>query len=96
VVAHAVGPQINEMYDAYERGDVAEAARINQRLAPVYVGMMTRTQGVITTKAVLAMLGQPGGQVRPPLVDADDALRTQLRSDLAAAGVSLGVTEVLA
>lgn len=90
VVAHAVGKRINAMYDAFDRGDVAAAARINQELSPVYTGLMTRTQGVITTKAVLGMLGQPGGPVRAPLVDADDELRQLLVADLAAAGVTVG------
>ncbi|WP_213451005.1 4-hydroxy-tetrahydrodipicolinate synthase [Rhizomonospora bruguierae] len=92
VVAHVVGPRINEMYDALERGDAAGAARLNQRLAPVYTGLMTRTQGVISTKAALAMLGRPSGPVRPPLIDADDDLRGLLAEDLAAAGVHLGAT----
>jgi 4-hydroxy-tetrahydrodipicolinate synthase len=92
VVAHAVGRLINEMYDAFFAGDVARAAEVNQRLVPVYAGMMTRSQGVITTKAVLAMAGLPGGPVRSPLVDADDELRALLASDLAAAGVELPAT----
>jgi 4-hydroxy-tetrahydrodipicolinate synthase len=92
VVAHAVGRLINEMYDAFFAGDVARAAEVNQRLVPVYAGMMTRSQGVITTKAVLAMAGLPGGPVRSPLVDADDELRELLASDLAAAGVELPAT----
>jgi 4-hydroxy-tetrahydrodipicolinate synthase len=87
VVAHAVGRQINQMYDAFFAGDVARAAEINRRLVPVYAGLMTRSQGVITTKSVLAMAGLPAGPVRPPLVDADDALRALLADDLAAAGV---------
>ncbi len=89
VVAHAVGREINDMYDAFDAGDTTRAAKINQRLAPVYVGMMTRTQGVITSKAVLGMRGLPGGPVRLPLVDADDALRDTLRADFAAAGITL-------
>ena len=36
---------------------------------PVYTGM-TRTQGIITVKAALGMLGLPGGPVRLPLADA--------------------------
>jgi 4-hydroxy-tetrahydrodipicolinate synthase len=89
VVAHAVGRQINEMYAAFFAGDVGRAAEINRRLVPVYAGMMTRSQGVITTKAVLSMAGQPAGPVRSPLVDADDDLRALLAADLAAAGIEL-------
>ena len=49
---------------------------------------MFRTQGVITTKAALALLGLPGGPVRLPLVDSTEAEIAQLRHDLAAGGVS--------
>jgi 4-hydroxy-tetrahydrodipicolinate synthase len=87
VVAHAVGREINQMYDAFFAGDVARAAEINRRLVPVYAGMMTRSQGVITTKAVLSMAGLPAGPVRSPLIDADDELRELLAADLAAAGI---------
>lgn len=90
VVGHAASRQINAAYDAFDRGDVAEAARLNQALSPVYAGMMTRAQGVITAKAVLTMLGRPAGPVRPPLVDADDELRALLVADLAAAGITVG------
>ena len=55
----------------------------------VYTGIMTRTQGVITTKAALSLLGLPGGPVRGPLVDATPAEIEQLRADLVAGGVKI-------
>ena len=76
------------MIDAYRAGDVATALAIHRELQPVYTGM-TRTQGVITTKAALGLLGLPGGPVRPPLVDATPAQIEQLRADLVAGGVKL-------
>jgi 4-hydroxy-tetrahydrodipicolinate synthase len=48
---------------------------------------MFRTQGVILTKAALAMQGLPAGPVRLPLVDATEEQHDQLRVDLAAGGV---------
>jgi 4-hydroxy-tetrahydrodipicolinate synthase len=74
------------MYDAYETGDVATARALHHRLVPAYVGFF-RTQGVITTKAALAMLGLPAGLVRAPLVDATTDEKARLRADLAAAGL---------
>jgi 4-hydroxy-tetrahydrodipicolinate synthase len=88
VHGHIVGDRLHEMIDAYEAGDVSTALVIHRDLLPVYTGM-TRTQGVITTKAALAMLGLPGGPVRPPLADATQAEIDQLRADLTAGGVKL-------
>ena len=88
VHAHIVGDRLHEMIDAYFAGDVAAALRLHRELLPVYTGM-TRTQGVITTKAALAMLGLPGGPVRLPLADATEAEIEQLRTDLVAGGVKL-------
>ncbi|SJZ54505.1 dihydrodipicolinate synthase [Marinactinospora thermotolerans DSM 45154] len=86
VVGHIVGNDLHEMIDAYHSGDVSRALAIHRRLTPVYTGIF-RTQGVITTKAVLNMFGLPGGAVRTPLADASPELQTLLREDLAAAGV---------
>ncbi len=88
VHGHIVGDRLHKMIDAYEAGDVRAALVIHRDLLPVYTGM-TRTQGVITTKAALAMLGLPGGPVRPPLADATPAEIEQLRADLTAGGVKL-------
>jgi 4-hydroxy-tetrahydrodipicolinate synthase len=88
VHGHLVGDRLHEMIDAYLGGDVAGALSIHRELQPVYTGM-TRTQGVITTKAALAMLGLPGGPVRPPMVDATAAEIERLRADLLAGGVKL-------
>jgi 4-hydroxy-tetrahydrodipicolinate synthase len=86
VVGHIVGSDLHDMIDAYTEGDTALALAIHRRLTPVYTGIF-RTQGVITTKAVLDMFGLPGGAVRTPLAEASTELRTLLREDLAAAGV---------
>jgi 4-hydroxy-tetrahydrodipicolinate synthase len=88
VVGHVVGDRLHEMIDAYSAGDVRQALAIHRELLPVYTGTF-RNQGVINTKASLAMLGLPGGPVRPPLADATPAEVEQLRADLAAGGVKL-------
>jgi len=89
VVGHIVGDRLHEMIDAYLAGDVAGALRHHRELLPVYTGIMTRTQGVIATKAALALLGLPGGPVRPPLADATAAEIDKLRTDLVSGGVKL-------
>jgi 4-hydroxy-tetrahydrodipicolinate synthase len=88
VVAHVVAPELRAMLDAFVSGDMAKATEIHQRLLPVFTGMF-RTQGVITTKAALNLLGLPAGPLRLPLVEATQAEIEQLRQDLAAGGVHL-------
>jgi 4-hydroxy-tetrahydrodipicolinate synthase len=89
VVGHVAGDRLHDMIDAYRAGRVDEARRIHCDLLPLYTGIMTRTQGVITTKAALSLLGLPGGPVRGPLIDATPAEIEQLRADLVAGGVKI-------
>ena len=89
VVGHVAGDRLHEMIDAHAAGRVDEALAIHRELLPLYIGIMTRTQGVITTKAALKMLGLPGGPVRLPLADATPQQVEQLRADLLAGGVKL-------
>jgi 4-hydroxy-tetrahydrodipicolinate synthase len=50
---------------------------------------MFRTQGVITTKAALALRGLPAGPLRMPLVELSPEETQQLRHDLAHGGVEI-------
>ncbi|GHF74591.1 4-hydroxy-tetrahydrodipicolinate synthase 2 [Streptomyces mashuensis] len=88
VVGHVVAPELRALAEAYRAGEVARAAEIHQRLLPVYTGMF-RTQGVITTKAALALQGLPAGPLRLPLVELDEDGTEQLKRDLVAGGVQL-------
>ena len=88
VVGHLVTPELRMMLDAFLAGSVDKAAEIHQRLLPVFTGIF-RTQGVITTKAALALQGLPAGPLRLPLVEATEAEIVQLTKDLAAGGVHL-------
>jgi 4-hydroxy-tetrahydrodipicolinate synthase len=89
VVGHVAGDRLHEMIDAYLAGRVTEARQIHLDLLPVVIGIMTRTQGAIMTKAALRLLGLPGGVTRSPLIDATQPQIEQLRTDLAAGGVKL-------
>lgn len=89
VIGHVAGADLHDMIDAYLAGDVGRAVGIHRRLLSVVTGIMTRTQGAIATKAALAMLGLPGGAVRPPLVDASSELAAAIRRDLAAGGIKI-------
>lgn len=83
---HFSGRATRAMIEAFERGDVAEAARLHAQLLPIYTGIF-RTQGTILVKAGLALRGHPVGSVRLPLVDATEHELSHLRADLAAAGL---------
>jgi 4-hydroxy-tetrahydrodipicolinate synthase len=89
VVGHVAGDRLHEMIDAYLAGRVTEARQIHLDLLPVVIGIMTRTQGAIMTKAALRLLGLPGGVTRSPLIDATQPQTEQLRTDLVAGGVKL-------
>ncbi|MGV9317235.1 4-hydroxy-tetrahydrodipicolinate synthase [Streptomyces sp. NPDC003691] len=88
VVGHVVTPELCALLDAHLSGDVQKATEIHQRLLPVFTGMF-RTQGVITTKAALALQGLPAGPLRLPLVELTPEETAQLKADLAAGGVQL-------
>ncbi|MFJ8234092.1 4-hydroxy-tetrahydrodipicolinate synthase [Streptomyces sp. NPDC094448] len=88
VVGHVVTPELRALLDAHLSGDVQKAAEIHQRLLPVFTGMF-RTQGVITTKAALALQGLPAGPLRLPMVELTPDETAQLKADLAAGGVQL-------
>jgi 4-hydroxy-tetrahydrodipicolinate synthase len=88
VVGHLVTPELRAMLEAHLSGDVFKATEIHQQLLPVFTGMF-RTQGVITTKAALALQGLPAGPLRLPLVELSPEETEQLRRDLALGGVHL-------
>jgi 4-hydroxy-tetrahydrodipicolinate synthase len=89
VVAHVVGDRIAEMTEAYLAGEVTTALRLHRELMPVYTGLMGRTQGAISTKAALALVGLPKWSNRLPLVEATPAEIELFRADLVAGGVKL-------
>ncbi|MGK5450689.1 4-hydroxy-tetrahydrodipicolinate synthase [Streptomyces radiopugnans] len=88
VVGHVVAPELRALLDAHLSGDVTKATEIHQKLLPVFTGMF-RTQGVITTKAALALQGLPAGPLRMPLIELTPEETEQLKRDLAAGGVQL-------
>ena len=87
-VATAIAGQLRAMVDAFVAGDVQKALEIHQKLLPVFTGMF-RTQGVMTTKAALALQGLPAGPLRAPMVGLTPEETEQLKIDLAAGGVQL-------
>lgn len=83
---HFCAAETVALIEAFERGDIAEARRLNRQLLPIYTGIF-RTAGTILVKAGLRLRGMDVGPVRLPLVDATEHELSHLREDLAAAGL---------
>lgn len=66
VAAHIVGSRIGEQIAAFERGDVAEARRIQLELIPLIRAVFTVTNP-IPVKGAMELLGFGVGPPRPPL-----------------------------
>jgi 4-hydroxy-tetrahydrodipicolinate synthase len=83
---HFSGRGTAAMVAAFEAGDTARALTLHRTLLPIFTGVF-RTQGTILVKAGLNDRGIAVGPVRLPLVEATTAELSQLRLDLAAAGL---------
>ena len=91
VVGHVDAAEYADMVRAIDDGQLADALAIHRRLLPAVTAMMTRTQGAITAKAALQLLGVlPTRTMRPPLIDATEEEVGTLRADLAAVGLLPG------
>jgi 4-hydroxy-tetrahydrodipicolinate synthase len=88
VVGHVAGAQYARMVAATDRGDLAAARAVHDRLIPAVTAIMTRTQGAIMAKAALELKGVLGNRVtRLPLVPATADQVAALRPDLESAGL---------
>ena len=67
-VANVAPRHFRAILDAFDAGDTAEAARLQQRAIPLIESMMAAgLPGTVTAKALLGRLGLPAGPVRAPL-----------------------------
>ena len=87
VATHWAGAETAAMFDAFERGDVAEAAAINRRLIPSYRFETSDTApNPVPTKCALRLLGQPAGPCRLPMGPEPGGLEAQARAVLSGLG----------
>jgi 4-hydroxy-tetrahydrodipicolinate synthase len=87
VASHIVGPQMREMWDAAQVGDLDRAREIDAGLRDFYA--VLGVTNPIPLKAALEMTGLiPSGALRLPLVPADDEQRAAVRAALDGVGVS--------
>ncbi|MEJ7634455.1 4-hydroxy-tetrahydrodipicolinate synthase [Aeromicrobium sp.] len=88
VVSHAAAGAYVDMVAAVDAGDLPTARSINDRLLPAVKAMMTHTQGAITSKAALQLLGVLEHRtMRAPLPEATDEEVAIVRDGLVAAGL---------
>ena len=86
VASHLVGPQIRQMIELIETGDVPAARKIHESLSPLFNALFI-TSNPIPVKAALDMLGLPAGVPRLPLVPATAEERDRVRRALGDAGL---------
>jgi 4-hydroxy-tetrahydrodipicolinate synthase len=88
VASHLVGPQMREVWDAAQAGDMDRAREVNAGLRAVYAAMGVTTNP-IPLKAALEMTGLiPSGTLRLPLVPADEEQRATVRAALESVGLT--------
>lgn len=88
VASHLVGPQMREVWDAAQAGDLNRAREIDSGLREVYAAMGVTTNP-IPLKAALEMTGLiPSGTLRLPLVPADEQQRATVRAALESVGLT--------
>jgi 4-hydroxy-tetrahydrodipicolinate synthase len=86
VAAHLVGPQMREMWDAAQAGDLQRAREIDAVLTKVYEGISVTTNP-IPVKTGLEMLGICSARLRLPMIPADDEQRAAVRAALEGVGL---------
>jgi 4-hydroxy-tetrahydrodipicolinate synthase len=86
VASHVVGPQIHELLELVETGDVVAARKIHNELSALF-GVLFITSNPIPVKAALELVGRPAGPPRLPLVPATHEERERIRKVLEETGL---------
>ncbi len=88
VASHAAARQYADMVAAVDAGNLAEARSINDRLLPTVKAIMNYTQGAISAKATLQLLGVLEHRtMRAPLPEATEEEIAIIRDGLVASGL---------
>jgi 4-hydroxy-tetrahydrodipicolinate synthase len=88
VSSHLAGPQMREIWDAAQAGEMERAREIDAGLRELYAAMGVTTNP-IPLKAALEMTGLvPSGTLRLPLVPADAEQRAVVRAALESIGLT--------
>lgn len=78
VASHLIGKPIRSMIEAYLSGNIKEAAKLQQKLMPIFTGLFI-CPNPVPVKHALNLKGHQVGGVRLPLVEANDAEKEQIR-----------------
>jgi 4-hydroxy-tetrahydrodipicolinate synthase len=88
VASHLAGPQMREMWDSAQAGDIDRAREIDAGLRQLYAAIGVTTNP-IPVKAGLAMMGLiPTDTLRLPLVPADAEQRATMQAALESVGLT--------
>jgi 4-hydroxy-tetrahydrodipicolinate synthase len=87
VCSHIVGPQLKQLFAAWNDGKIEEARRVFTELLPLMNVVMTVTASPIPIRAALEMMGVQVGAPRLPLVPATNEEAATIRSSLERAGL---------
>ncbi|WP_223066825.1 4-hydroxy-tetrahydrodipicolinate synthase [Paenibacillus caui] len=79
VASHVAGAQMKEMITAHLEGKAADAAKLHQKLLPLFKGMFV-VPNPVAVKFALNELGINVGSVRLPLLEATEAEQAFIRS----------------
>lgn len=85
VPAHVAGERIRRMIELLEAGDVPAARKLHEELTPLFDAMFI-TSNPIPVKAAMALIGQPVGPPRLPLVPATEDEIATIRKVMEDAG----------
>ncbi len=86
VASHLVGPALQELVAAFERGDTRRALELHAGHLELFEGLFATTSPILL-KAGLNLIGLPGGPLRSPLLDATPAQVDDVRGLLAGVGL---------
>jgi 4-hydroxy-tetrahydrodipicolinate synthase len=87
VASHLVGPALQELVQAYERGDTRRALELHAQHLELFEGLFATTSPILL-KAALGLLALPAGPLRPPLIDATPEQVEFVRGLLAGVGLT--------
>lgn len=87
VCSHLVGPQLKQLFSAWNDGKIDEAKRIYIELMPLIDTIMGVTASPIPVKKALQLIGVDAGLPRLPLVEATAEETSTIRDALGTAGL---------
>ena len=91
VITHYMGRTMADMIAAHNKGDVAEAARLNREMLPAYAHFAyDDAPSPVPTKSIMNLLGVPVGRCRLPMGPEPDDMAERSRAVLAAIGLDEG------